>query len=71
MVTKNPELWIINGPLFRDTWAMSIWWIQVPASEALLLQHEGKILKDSGYHYKDQDTEPNMGEYSIDACEIF
>ena len=43
----------------------------IPASEALLLQHEGKILKDSGYHYKDQDTGSDMVEYHADACEIF
>ena len=46
-------------------------WIQIPVSEALLLQHEGKILKDSGCHYKDQDTGSDMVEYHIDACEIF
>ena len=37
----------------------------------MLLQHEGKILKDSGYHYKDQDTGSDMVEYHIDACENF
>jgi hypothetical protein len=46
-------------------------WIQISLQEALELEKEGKIPKQTGYHYCHPETDKAMIEYHVDTREMF
>ena len=46
-------------------------WIQIALEEAALLEEQGMIPRQSGFHYKDESTGIDMVEYHVDACKVF
>jgi len=45
-------------------------WIQVPKKEAIKLEEQGKVLKNTGFEYILQNGEL-MVKYHMDACDEF
>ena len=45
------------------------YWVQVPLASTNKLEYNGTFVKDGGYMYRDDETNNQMVEYNVDACD--